>query len=238
MKEYEVDKIKEDQNKIREKLFSLKNEKHQKFSSKLLPGIDNILGIPLPKLREIAKSIAKKDWVYYLSIAEGKYFEEIMLEGLVIGYLDEDFHTISRLIENFLPKINNWSVCDSFCSTLKIAEKYPDEMWDFIQPYFQSKDTYLVRFALVMLLNYYVKEEYIDRSFNIFNSTKNEEYYVEMALGWAISYFYIGFPKETEVFLRNNNLTSSAHNKAIQKIVESNRVDSQSKNSVKKLKKI
>ena len=56
-----------------------------KFTAALMPGVENVLGIRLPVLRKIARQIAAGDWRTYLAEAEDFYFEERMLQGLVIG---------------------------------------------------------------------------------------------------------------------------------------------------------
>ena len=108
---------------IREQLFELAEDEYKQFSSSLLPGIDNLLGVRLPALRKIAKQIAKKDWRSYLENADEIYFEEIMLQGMVLGYINDDIEDVLGYIVDFVPKINNWSVCDSFCVGLKITNK-------------------------------------------------------------------------------------------------------------------
>ena len=51
----------------------------------LMEELENVLGIRLPVLRKIARQIAAGDWRTYLAEAEDFYFEERMLQGLVIG---------------------------------------------------------------------------------------------------------------------------------------------------------
>ena len=99
---------------IREQLFELAEENYQKFSSALLPNINNILGVRLPTLRKLAKVIAKDDWRRFISMADSDYFEEVMLQGMVIGYAKADIEEILQYATDFIPKIDNWSVCDSF----------------------------------------------------------------------------------------------------------------------------
>ena len=60
--------------------------KFQKFTSGLIPGTDPIIGVRIPKLRTLAKKIAKEDWRGYLEHAACDTYEEIMLQGLVLGY--------------------------------------------------------------------------------------------------------------------------------------------------------
>ena len=51
------------------------------------PGTSNILGVRLPILRKLAKKIIRGDWRAYLASAQDQSFEEIMLQGMVIGYV-------------------------------------------------------------------------------------------------------------------------------------------------------
>ena len=70
-----------------------------------------------------------------------------MLQGFIIGYAKAPLPDILEQIAAFLPKINNWSVCDSFCITLKAAGENPAEFWDFLQPCILSGEEFTVRFC-------------------------------------------------------------------------------------------
>ena len=70
---------------IRETLFSLAEEDYRVFTAKLLPGVEGVIGVRLPALRKLAKTIAKSDVRTYLKQSNADYFEEIMLQGMVIG---------------------------------------------------------------------------------------------------------------------------------------------------------
>ena len=108
--------------KIREEIFELIDEDYKKFSSSLLPNINNILGVRLPELRKLAKKVAKDDWRKFIATANNQYFEEIMLEGMVLGYVKTNIEEILLYVAEFIPKIDNWSVCDSFCGGLKFTK--------------------------------------------------------------------------------------------------------------------
>ena len=125
---------------LREQLLELTEPKYMKFTSALMPGVENVLGIRLPVLRSIAKEIAAGDWRAYLAEAEDFYFEERMLQGLVIGYARCEPAEKLAHVARFVPKIDNWAVCDCFCWRLRAAERQP--MWEFIQPYFHAPVSY------------------------------------------------------------------------------------------------
>jgi 3-methyladenine DNA glycosylase AlkD len=213
------------------------DEEYRKFSSSLIPNVDNILGVRLPELRKLAKNIAKGDWRTYLAQADNRYFEETMLQGLVIGYAKTDIEERLRYVADFVPRIDNWSVCDSFCTGLKFTKNYRSLMWDFLQPYLSSDKEYEIRFGVVMLLLYFVEDEYIERVLQWMDRIRHEGYYVKMAVAWAISVCYVKYPEPTMAFLKNNTLDDFTYNKALQKIIESLRVDSGTKHVLRSMKR-
>ncbi|WP_455539945.1 DNA alkylation repair protein [Terrisporobacter sp.] len=221
---------------IRKELFNLSDTKYRDFHKGLCPGVENILGVRLPLLRKIAKDLARCDYVNYLNNKDVKYYEETMIRGLIIGYINVDNNTRFDYIKNFIPYINNWAICDSFCNNLKFTKKNKNEVWNFLMPYISSSNEFELRFAVVMILNYFITEEYIDDVLNIFNNIHHEGYYVKMAVAWAISFAYIYFPDKTLDFLKNNNLDKFTYNKSLQKIIESNRVNKEDKDLIRSMK--
>lgn len=221
---------------IRSKLFNLSEDEYRNFHSKLCPNTENILGVRLPLLRNMAKDLAKNNWEAYLNNPYNEYYEEIMIEGLTIGYIKTDINTRLKYIKRFIPKIDNWAICDSFCNNLKFTKNNLNEVWEFISTYLSSNKEFELRFAIVMMLHYYINEEYIDRVLHILNDINHEGYYVKMAVAWAISFAYIKFPHKTLVFLKNNNLDSFTYNKSLQKIIESTRVSNEDKDLIRSMK--
>ena len=222
--------------KVREELISLSDEKYRDFHKNLCPGVENILGVRLPILRKISKNLSKDNYLDYLNSKDLKYYEEIMIKGLTIGYIKVDNDTRFNYIKNFIPYIDNWAVCDSFCNNLKFTNKNMNEVWNFLMTYLSSSNEFELRFVIVMILNYFLTEEFIDDVLNIFNNIHHEGYYVKMAVAWAISFAYIHFPEKTLEFLKNNNLDKFTYNKSLQKIIESNRVSKDDKNLMRSMK--
>ena len=66
-----------------------------------------------------------------------------------------------KKIRYFVPKITTWDLCDCVCASLKTTKKYEKEMWNLLKEYLKSDKEFYVRFALVMILNYYINDEYI-----------------------------------------------------------------------------
>jgi 3-methyladenine DNA glycosylase AlkD len=222
---------------IREKLFELSDAEYKKFHIKLCPSSDNIIGVRLPLLRNLAKEIASGNWRQYMSTAQNEYYEELMLQGIVIGCIKADVNERLSYITDFVPKIDNWAVCDSFCTGLKFTETNRSRVLDYLKPYLSSEKEFEMRFGVVMLLGFYIKEDYIDQVLLLLNAAKHEGYYVKMAVAWAISICYIKFPEKTMEYLKNNTLDDFTYNKSLQKITESLRVDNETKTLIRSMKR-
>jgi len=222
---------------IKEQLLNLADVEYQKFATALIPTINNVIGVRLPELRKLARTIAKGDWRTFLAQAESDYFEEVMLQGMVLGYVKTDIEEILRYVADFIPKIDNWSVCDSFCISLKFTLKNKERVWDFIVPYLLSDKEYEIRFAVVMMLNFFIEEEYINRILQLLDKVSHEGYYAKMAVSWALSICYIKLPEPTMSYLLSNTLDDFTYNKALQKITESYRVDQETKTMIRAMKR-
>lgn len=222
---------------IREKLFELQDKKYQEFHSKLCPNVDDIIGVRIPNLRKMAKQIAKENPKEYLEKVPKKYYEERMLQGFVIGYMKAELEERLVYLDQFVPIIDNWAVCDCCTSTYKFTDKYPKEMWEYIQKYFSSHREFELRFAIIMLMDYYLTEEYIDQVLEIYNNIQHEGYYVKMGVAWAISMAYVKFPEKTMKLLENNHLDDFTYNKALQKMIESYQIDKETKQKLREMKR-
>ena len=224
---------------IKEKLFESSDKKYKEFHGGLCPGTENIIGVRVPVLRKYAQELFKeKDWKQTIEEIDNEYYEEIMLQGMLIGQAkNEDINTILKYVEKYVPKIDNWAICDVFCAGLKITKKYKKEMWNFIKKYLKSDKEFEKRFAVVMILDYYIDEEYLEEDFKIFDDIKHEGYYVKMAVAWAISVCLIKFYEDTVEYLKTSKIDNWIYNKAIQKAIESYRISDNQKKILRKLKK-
>lgn len=219
---------------IKDYLISKADINYQKFSASLIPNITNVLGVRLPILRKIAKEIYQNEnWKEILTLQRSEFMEETMLQGMIIGLIQEPPKTVFQYIKNFVPKINNWSVCDSFCCSLKFVRENKNLVWNFLLPYFNSEKEFELRFAYVMMLNYFIDEIYIDKLFKIIDKFNNNKYYSQMAVAWALSICYIKFPQKTKNYLKISKLDNFTYNKAIQKICDSHKIGANDKKILK-----
>ena len=225
--------------KIRQDLLNSADKKYKEFHSSLCPGTDNIIGVRVPVLRNYAKKLSKQEnFKAYISFNKTIYYEEVMLQGMLIGFIkNTDIKEVLEAIKNFIPKIDNWAVCDIFCAGLKAVNKNKDTFWNFIQKYLKSKKEFELRFALVIILDYFIDDKHIKDALNIFDNIKHDGYYVKMAIAWAISVAFVKFPETTIIYLKNNNLDDWTYNKALQKICESLRVSKETKKIIKAMKR-
>jgi len=225
--------------KIRQDLLNLQDKKYQQFHRSLCPGTNNIIGVRIPVLRAYAKKLSKQEkFKEYISFNETVYYEEIMLQGMLIGFIkNADITELLPIIKNFILKIDNWAVCDIFCSGLKTVNKNKETVWKFIRKYLKSKKEFELRFAIVMMLDYFIDEKYIKDVLNIFDTVKHDGYYVKMAVAWAISAAFVKFPQITMTYLKKSNLDIWTYNKTLQKITESLRVSPKTKEIIKKMKR-
>ena len=228
---------------VREKLWKEIDEKYRSFNRSLVPG-DTVpmLGVRMPKLREIAKQIAKNDgWEYVDAVKKQEmtgdvFHEELLLHGLLIGYMKCKDDERTALLDDFVPVINNWAVCDSSCMTYKFMKKNTNYWFDYLTKYTESVREYEIRFAVVSLLDHFITEDYITRVLDILGNIKHETYYVKMAVAWAVSVCYVKFPELTLELLTGDKLDDFTHQKSIQKIRESYRVSAEEKEYLKSLK--
>ena len=225
---------------VKEKLLELADEKYKEFHSGLCKGMKTeLLGVRVPVLRQYAKELYKTYSLEELSIIGEEYYEEIMLKGMIIGLQTKtDFEDITKQIEEFVPKIDNWAVCDTFCAGLKITKKYKKEMYNFIQKYLKSDKEFEIRFGIVMLLDYYIDEEHIEEVLKICNNIKHDGYYVKMAVAWLISFAIIKYYDITIKYLEICDLDDFTYNKALQKAIESYRITDKQKDYLRKMKRL
>lgn len=224
---------------IKAVLNEYKDDRFKDFTSALIPGSRPIIGVRVPVLRQIAKEIVKGDWRTYLKDATEDTYEEVAIKGFVIGYVKEELGALLPYIAEHIEKIDDWSLCDGFCSNLKIVAKHPSEFLEFLLPYSKEDDEFKQRVVAVMLMNYYLADEYMDMSLNVLDSLKNEKYYCKMAVAWAIATAWVKQRDKTFAYMQdgNNTLDNWTYNKAIQKMLESHRVSDEDKVMLRGMKR-
>lgn len=217
------------QKEVRERLFSLQEEGYQKFSASLIPGVKDMLGIRIPALRKLAKELAKENWKSCLAWKEPLYFEERQLQAFIIGYAKADIKEIIEVLRQFIPTVDNWSVNDSLCSSLKIARKYPEEIWKLLMEYKDSESEFEVRVVAVTLMAQYLVPEYIDKVLEVLVSLPVRGYYTSMGIAWALATAWAKFPEKTREYLAKHSIEKETYRRMLQKCIESYRISVEDK---------
>ena len=225
-------------NEVTEKLIELKDDKYKDFNKKLCPDTKKeLLGIKILVLRKLAKELLKEnDWKKFIKQDNLKYFEEVILQGLIIGYSNIEFNEKLNYIKLFVPKIDSWQICDTFVPTLKVKPMYLKKYWDFIIPYTTSSKEFEIRFAVISMLDYFLIDDYIDKVIKILNNIKHDGYYVKMGVAWTLAEIGVKYNDKLLQLLENNNLDKFTYNKTIQKMIESYRIDDNQKDILRKMK--
>lgn len=214
---------------IKNKLYELQDLKYRDFSSSLLPGVNNIIGVRIPVLRKLSKQISLEE------LADDT-FEEIMLQGMVIGHI-QSFSLFEEECLKFLPKIDNWSVCDSFVSSLVITKNHKKEMFIFLKKLVFNTCPFTRRFVLVMVLKYYMEVEYLEEILDILLVIKKDEYYVEMAYAWCLAEMYYSYSDIVLKILEDDkySIDISLLEKTVSKINDSKKISTSEKRKVQVL---
>lgn len=228
--------------KIRNSLYEIADDQYREFHLKLTPGENKCIGIRLPVLRKIARNISADDWKKYLDECAGRdgndcLHEELMLQGFVLGYAVMDDEVRKKYLSDFVPKIRSWAICDSCVNGFKFMRKNREYWLRYLEKFSLSKNEFDVRFMIISLMCHFMDEQYIDTVLLYCNTVERSGYYAAMGVAWTVAECYIKYPDKTRLYLKSNSLDIFTHNKAIQKIRESNRVSSDEKEQLNMLKR-
>ena len=219
-----------------ERLLALRDEPYRDFTASLVPNIppEQILGVRLPALRQLAKEMKRDGGAEaFLRALPHRYHEENLLHAFLIS-LEKDYATALRETEAFLPYVDNWAVCDSF--NPKVFAKHTDELLPVVKAWLRSGREYTVRFGLATLMRFYLDEHFCDEVLALAAAVNDDAYYVHMMVAWL---FATALAKQYDAalpYLKEHRLSPRTHNKTIQKAIESYRVTEEHKAYLKTLR--
>lgn len=222
---------------IRDRLFALQDPEYRLFQSKLMPTVDpaRVIGVRIPDLRKLSRELAGTEQAAaFVRQLPHDYYEENNLHGFLIVSLRDYGETVAAL-EAFLPYVDNWATCDLLHP--RAFDKRPEALPDQLFRWLQSDRTYMVRFAMGMLMSLYLDEAFRPGYADWIAGIKSEEYYVNMMAAW---YFATALAKRWDdvfPYLTDHRLPVWTHNKAIQKAIESRRISPEQKQILRSLKR-
>ena len=222
---------------IQKKLFDRQDAAYADFQSRLTPTIprDRFIGVRVPELRKLAKELRCTDAAAaFLGALPHEYYDENMLHSLLLAE-GKDFSAAITQVEDFLPYVDNWAVCDILSP--KVFKKHKAELLPHLRRWAASEQPYTCRFAIEMLMSHYLDADFFPEVLSIPASVVSEEYYVNMMVAW---FFATALAKQWDAaipYLKNGSLGTWVHNKTIQKAVESYRITDEQKNYLRSLKR-
>ena len=222
--------------KITEQLFALQDKEYQAFQSKLMPTVppETVIGVRVPALRRLAKRLAGTPQAEaFLQELPHTYYEENNLHAFLLESI-RDYDAALAATEKFLPYIDNWATCDSFCP--KVFAKHKKELLPVLRRWMASDHPYTVRYGMEMLMRYYLDEKFQIEYAEKVAEVCSEEYYVNMMIAWYLATALAKQWEATIPYIEERRLPEWVHRKTIQKAVESYRITEEQKVYLKTLR--
>ncbi len=225
-------------NSLTAKLFEFSEDNYKIFTEKLVPDTKlKVIGVRTPIIKKLAKSSIKNsvnDTNLFLQ-EKHLYHEEMLLHGFILSF-EKDIERFFDKFDAFLPHVDNWAVCDCTVMALKILAKHPVATLKKIEKYIKSNNAYTVRVGIVILLCYFLDENFNDSILEYVLSIKSENYYINMAIAWFYSVALVKQYDKTIIILEQKILPKFVQNKSIQKAIESFRISQDKKLYLRTLK--
>lgn len=225
-----------EEEEIQRRLFELQDREYRGFLCKLIPTLnpEMVIGVPMPALRKLSRELVHTPLSdKFLQKLPHRYLEENSLHACWIGALG-DYQRSLDALEAFLPYVDNWATCDQLSPG--IMRRHLPAFYEHIKLWLNSDREYTVRFAIGMLMSFYLDDAFLPEMPALVAAIRSEEYYIRMIIAW---YFATGLAKKRAAFmpyLENRCLDKWTHNKTIQKSIESRRIDEETKAYLRTLK--
>lgn len=213
---------------IQSDLRLMADPEYKTFQSKLIPTVcpESILGVRTPQLRKYAKTMDPHIAAVFMDALPHMYYDENNLHAFLIERIADVDDCINR-IELFLPYVDNWATCDGMKP--KCFAKNKTVLKEKILQWIKSEHVFTVRYGILMLMTHFLDEDFSCDFLRLVADVGLQAYYVKMMIAW---YFATALAKQwdhTIVYLQENRLEAWAHNKTIQKAVESYRITPEQK---------
>ena len=190
-------------------LDSLRDERYRLFNEKLIPGKQNAtLGVRMPLLRGVARQLCRGDWRAFLdceAVRQSTLHEMVLLAGIVTAIAPCSTAERLELTAAFLPRVQDWAVCDTVCASYRIPPADRPVWQEFLRPYLTCGQEFAERFALVLLMDRFLDKDCTDADaafvLQACALARCPAYYTRMAAAWALCTCFCRRPEQTERFL-------------------------------------
>jgi len=173
---------------IKQALTAKSDEKAKGAVRKFIPTSQQVYGVRLPVLNQIAKEHREGGFELAEALWNLGAFEEKLLAAKLLGSsCKKDPDRALTLAKKFAPQISDWAVCDTLGmqGVKGIAVKKQTEIFAWSNKLVQSKNLWERRLALV-LLTHFVKDKnsraQIDKI--LARVRDDKEHYVKKAVDW------------------------------------------------------
>lgn len=223
--------------KITQRLFELQDLKYRDFHSSLVPGKNKelFIGVRVPLLRKLAKEYLQEgECEEFLQTLPHDYYDEDNLHAILLSEI-KDYDRCLELVEQFLPYVDNWGVCDIMAP--KVFKKHKQELLPKLKEWIASEHLYTSRFGMEMLMTHFLDEDFKPEYLELPAAIVTEEYYLMMMQAWFYATALAKQWNSTIPYLMENSFSRWVHNKTIQKAIESYRITPEQKQYLRTLKR-
>lgn len=223
---------------IQKILFKYQDKKYGDFSAKLVPTLprEAFIGVRSPAYKEVIrelKTLPPAEIENFLKDLPHKYHEENCLQIALINKI-KNYEECLTALENFLPYINSWAVSDGL--NPPALKKNRSLLLPELQKWIRSNKAFTQRVGMLLLMKYFLDDDFKAEYLELPASIRSEEYYVNMMIAWLFAEALAKQWDSTITFIQERKLADWTHNKAIQKACESFRVSPEHKEYLRTLK--
>ena len=224
--------------KIQKILFKYEDKKYGDFSAKLVPTLprEAFIGVRSPDYKKIIRELAElptSETESFLTDLPHKYHEENCLQIALINKI-KNYEECLTALENFLPYVNSWAVSDGL--NPPSLKKNRLQLLPKLEQWIKSGAPYIKRVGMLLLMKYFLDDDFKPEYLELPSSIRSEEYYVNMMTAWLFAEALVKQWDTAITFIQNKKLDTWTHNKAIQKACESFRVSEEHKEYLKTLR--
>ena len=208
---------------------------YREFNSKLIPGVENVLGIRIPVLRNIVKEMSEEEREVFLNSLPHRWHEENIMHMIIITE-EKNFDKAKEMLLNFLPYVDNWQVSDVGIPKSFKSTKDREDLLNFVKILISKEGTYFKRYGISILMKLFLDDFYNSEVLDMVANIKSEEYYVNMMRAWFFQEAMVKRYGDAIKYLEEKKLDRFTHLKTISKCVDSRKIDEKTKLYLKSLR--
>lgn len=225
---------KEDGDEFIKYLRTFEKAERVEWTKNLLKTDYDVLAVPAPKLKMMAKEIAKGNFISFLDLKLDAYYENTAINALLIDKI-KDFNTYADYLRRYAEIADNWATCDVL--PFKNTKRDKEKLFELSHEFIKSPKPFMRRIGVDMLFTYTEDASYNERVRDLIKTLKSDgEYYVNMCVAWLVAEYVVKQRDYGIYMLASGILNDFTINKAISKCRDSYRVSQDDKEFLLKYK--